>query len=62
MYYTLDGSLPTQASTQYMQPFTVDLNPGQAVQVRVVTVLRSGRTSAPASAMYERRASSPTVP
>ncbi len=62
MYYTTDGSLPTQTSTRYSRRFSLSLSPGQAVNVRVVTVLQSGRSSPPASAIYERRMSAPAVP
>jgi hexosaminidase len=62
MYYTTDGSLPTTASARYSAPFNLTLNPGQAIDVRVVTVLQSGRASAPASAIYERRMPAQTVP
>jgi hexosaminidase len=55
MYYTTDGTIPTQSSLQYNAPFTLSLQPGQATIVRVVTVLQSGRASAPARALYERR-------
>ncbi len=62
MYYTTDGSLPDTSSRRYVQPFAIDLRPGQALSVRVTTVLHSGRTSAPARATYERRTSTPALP
>jgi hexosaminidase len=62
MFYTTDGSLPTQSSKRYDNAFALDLEPGQAIVVRVITVLRSGRVSVPARALYERRATTATVP
>lgn len=55
MYYTLDGSYPTTASKQYAGPFSIALNPGQEVRLRVVTILKDGRVSAPAEARYVRQ-------
>jgi hexosaminidase len=54
LFYTTDGSIPTTASTPYAAPFTLNLQPGQAVLVRAVTVLRDGRTSQPAQALFQR--------
>lgn len=55
MYYTLDGSYPTPSAKQYSAPISINLNPGDEVRLRVVTVLANGRTSTPAEASYIRR-------
>lgn len=54
MYYTLDGSLPTPQSARYVQPLRIELQPGEEVRVRVLTVLADGRRSAPAEATFTR--------
>ncbi|MGZ3530044.1 MAG: beta-N-acetylhexosaminidase [Vulcanimicrobiaceae bacterium] len=59
MYYTTDGSYPTQSSTQYHSPIQLSLRPGEQIRVRVVTVLASGRVSTPAQATYARKWTAP---
>lgn len=62
MYYTLNGDYPTQSSQKYSGPFTINLAPGEEKRVRVITVLSSGRVSAPAEATYARLAAKTAGP
>ncbi len=62
LFYTTDGTMPTASSTAYTQPITLNLQPGETKIVRVITILASGRMSAPAQALYERTLLTPAVP
>ncbi|GAC1388539.1 MAG: hypothetical protein NVSMB31_02660 [Vulcanimicrobiaceae bacterium] len=56
IYYTLDGSLPSQASPLYGQPFTLQLNRNARVYVRVIAFLPGGRHSAVSECIITWRA------
>jgi hexosaminidase len=55
IYYTLDGSPPNGRSAVYSEPFTLQIPPRQAVEVRTKVVASDGRESAVYAAKYERR-------
>jgi len=56
VFYTLDGSLPTEKSALYESPSEISLQPEQATHLNLIVVARNGRRSVPYSATYLRSA------
>ena len=56
IYYTLDGTQPTENSNLYQGPFVLDLRVGHAIELKTVVVNSTGRESSVFSAMYTRSA------
>jgi len=61
IYYTTDGSVPSETSTLYSHPFEVTVPPGQAVELKTITVTPSGRKSFINAATLMRRDYLPSV-
>lgn len=53
IYYTTDGSEPTETATPYTEPFTLDIG-GEAVVVKAVTITQSGQKSAVVEGSYQQ--------
>ena len=56
IYYTLDGSEPSDLSALYEKPITVSLEPNERKDLKTIVVLPSGRKSSVYSATLLRRA------
>ena len=56
IFYTLDGSEPTTASTEYKQPFDVTLAQNEKKELRIIVELPTGRKSVVYTATFWRRA------
>ncbi len=52
--YTLNGTVPTEASPQYRRPISISVKSDAPVVVRCIAVLKSGRCSAPARLEVKR--------
>lgn len=50
--YTTDGSMPNANSTLYTGPISLTAPNGEKINFRAVTVLKDGRTSAPAEVVF----------
>ncbi|WP_407429232.1 family 20 glycosylhydrolase [Arcticibacter sp.] len=61
VYYTLDGSDPTNASENYTKPFLLALKDDEPVVLKVMLVLGSGRQSAIYSAEYIKKPFKPAL-
>src|SRR6476620_2503218 len=55
IYYTLDGSTPSEASTLYSRPIDLGADQPQRVDVKTITVLPNGRKSSVYAATILRR-------
>lgn len=55
IYYTLDGSIPTEQSPRYQAPFQVPLQPDQKTLLSLIVVTPRGRRSIVYSAALSRR-------
>jgi hexosaminidase len=58
VYYTTDGSVPTQNSQKSTAPLSIALIDNIPVTIKTVTVLKSGRQSAVYTATYLKKANS----
>ena len=56
MFYTLDGSEPTEASTLYRAPLQIALRPEQPESIKLIVVTPQGRRSVVYDATFLRRA------
>jgi hexosaminidase len=61
IYYTLDGTTPTTASTVYSEPIAMTLNDGEVKTLKTITVLPNGRASSIYAAVFVRRDLMPAV-
>jgi hexosaminidase len=61
IYYTLDGTTPTTASTVYSEPIAMTLNDGEVKTLKTITVLPNGRASSVYAAVFVRRDLMPAV-
>lgn len=55
IFYTLDGSQPSEKSKLYEKPFEITLQPNEKVTVKTVVVNAAGRKSVPYAAIVMRR-------
>jgi hexosaminidase len=55
IYYTLDGSEPSETSSRYRAPLQIDLQAGQKVVLKLIVVARAGRHSVVYGATLQRR-------
>ena len=62
IYYTLDGSTPTDQSPRYQMPFQVPLQPDQKTLINLVVVTPRGRRSVVYTATLLRRSYRDAVP
>jgi hexosaminidase len=56
IFYTLDGSTPTENSSRYVSPLQISLQPERETRLNLLIVARDGRRSVPYSATYLRSA------
>lgn len=61
IYYTLDGTAPTTASSVYSAPFALALDDGEVKTLKTITVLPNGRASSVYAAVFVRRDPLPPV-
>lgn len=55
IFYTLDGSEPTEKSEEYTKPVDVKMNPNERKEFRTIVMLPNGRKSVPYAATLLRR-------
>lgn len=55
MYYTLDGTTPTQRSTSYTAPIRIDLEVAPKAVLKVIEVTPAGNQSIPYEATFTRK-------
>ena len=55
IYYTLDGSQPTDTSSRYQSPLQIPLQPNQKATLNLVVVAPGGRRSVVYGATFQRR-------
>jgi len=53
IYYTLNGSMPTDHSQRYQKPIAVSFPSSHGMQVRCIAITQSGKASAPAKIMID---------
>ena len=53
IYYTIDGTAPSQNTRLYTEPIPIDLSAG-AVTVKAIVITKSGNSSVVRSAVYQR--------
>jgi len=56
VFYTLDGSMPTENSPRYQSALEISLQPEHGTVLNLIVVARNGRRSVPYSAAYLRSA------
>jgi hexosaminidase len=57
VYYTIDGSEPSEKSAPYATPLKLKLEPNQKIELKAIVVNEAGRKSAPYGAIVWRRES-----
>ena len=60
IFYTTDGTEPTEASTEYTAPFTLNIA-NEEVEVKAVTITSTGKASAVVSGSYSKAELIPSV-
>lgn len=55
IFYTTDGSTPTESSKLYEKPFELELKPNEKIEVKTIVVNEKGRKSVPYAATILRR-------
>lgn len=55
IFYTLDGSSPSQSSREFRYPFTLNLPQGKQINLRCIEITPSGNTSVPYSGLIMHR-------
>jgi hexosaminidase len=55
IYYTLDGSVPSETASRYQAPIRIDLKSDQKVVLNLIVVAPGGRQSVPYVASFQRR-------
>lgn len=55
IFYTLDGSNPTESSKLYEKPFDLELKPNEKIELKTIVVNEIGRKSVPYAAVVLRQ-------